>query len=228
MKPGASDWKAAADAAKEAFKKAVNSWAEHSQVTGGTVNGPNAHITPGSLTSIRPFESAFVPAMASARVDMQVVQPLARELGGAWKSWAEGFQIQLPGAFPTLAAFPGPQAPPTPGQGVFPLRQGSSAGEARLRASMLSSHLTGTLSRQRVEDRRELVAAMEELARWVEKQFREWTSQAHLQGHRLQATGPVPTFAPPYVPVGPVVNGRLLPAGAPGVIGGVPFGAMGR
>jgi hypothetical protein len=52
---------------------------------------------------------------------------------------------------------------------------------------------------------------MTSLANWVEDSFNEWKNLVTLVG--LTGRGPVPTFAPPYVPVGPVISGDNISVG---------------
>jgi hypothetical protein len=65
-------------------------------------------------------------------------------------------------------------------------------------------------------------AALKNLATWVETSFAEWRSLVKLVG--LMGKGPVPTFAPPYVPVGPVIMGDNLSTGP--VFAGPRFGKV--
>lgn len=221
--PGGDSWEKITDAARTAFRKGVNDWLEQSRIRGGNVQGPNASLMPGSLMSLHQFEPHLLTAIRTAGADPPVAQSLARELWGAWKAWADGFQIQLPGAFPTLGAFPGPQAPPTPAaRGVIPLGQGMSAAEVRLKAPTLSMSLKRAVPGAQGTAGRQAGAALDKLARWVDDAFKQWKGSAHLQG--LLAQGPVPTFAPPYVPVGPVVGGSVMSTEGTPAIGGVPFG----
>ena len=64
--------------------------------------------------------------------------------------------------------------------------------------------------------------AINSLATWVEGSFNEWKRLATLAG--LMGRGPVPTFAPPYVPVGPVIAGDNLSMGS--VFAGPRFGKI--
>lgn len=208
-----------AAAARKALGAGIKDWIAGSRLQGGEVNGPNARFGPGSLMSTSPIEPQLVAALLSARTDPPVAKALARELGGAWKAWADGFQIHLAGAFPTLAAVPGPQAPPTPSaRGIIPLTQGVSAGEARLKAPMLSASLQRAMPRTRGESD----VDVDGLAEWLDTAFTRWKAAAHLQG--LMGEGPVPTFAPPYVPMGPVIKGSAKSTPGQPAIGGVPFG----
>ena len=139
------DWAAITKATRAAFGQSVNDWIIASYVQGGWVRGPNAELTPGSLKSSVDVEQRLAQALTVARVPAPIAQALARELGGAWRAWADGFHLSIAGAYPKLAAVPGPMAPPTPASGAFPISRGTSAGELRLSAAMLSPRLVTTL-----------------------------------------------------------------------------------
>lgn len=208
-----------ADAARDSFVEGVGDWIAESRIQGGEVQGPDARLGPGSLTSTHCFEPRMMSSLRRAGADPAVASRLARELWGAWSAWAEGFQVQLPGAFPTLAAVPGPVAPPTPpARGVIPISLGMSTGEMRLSAPILSSNLKRAIASGRTETSMNV----DGLAQWVGRAFSQWKSTAHLQG--LIAEGPVPTFAPPYVPVGPVIRGGVRSTPGTPAVGGLTFG----
>jgi hypothetical protein len=220
----AMDWAAITKATRAAFGQSVNDWIVASYVQGGWVRGPNAELTPGSLKSSVDLEQKMVQALAAARVPSAIAQTLARELAGAWRAWADGFRVSLPGAYPKLAAVPGPMAPPTPASSSYPIARGTSAGEVRLNSATLAPRLQSAL---RLQAGRDIAGidekAIKELATWVEASFMDWKLSAQLVG--VMGKGPIPTFAPPYVPVGPVVMGDNL--SAPGhVIAGPRFGRM--
>jgi hypothetical protein len=46
-----------------------------------------------------------------------------------------------------------------------------------------------------------------QLAAWMDESFLRWCASAYFDN--IMGQGPIPTFAPPYVPVGPVVGGTL-------------------
>ena len=199
------DWAAITKSARAAFGQGVNDWIVASYVKGGWVRGPNAELTPGTLKSNVEIEPRMVQALTAAQVPAAVAQALARELAGAWREWADGFHISLPGAYPKLAAVPGPMAPPTPSSTAYPIARGMSAGEYRLTAATLAPRI---LSALRMHAGRDLAGAekpVQALSAWVEASFREWKLSAQMVG--VMGKGPIPTFAPPYVPVGPVVMG---------------------
>ena len=217
------DWVAITKAARAAFGQSVNDWIVASYVQGGRVSGPNAQLTPGSLKSGVDIEQRLSQALTLARVPAPVGQALARELGGAWRAWADGFQLTLAGAYPKLAAVPGPVAPPTPAAGAFPISRGTSLSENRLSAAMLSPRLVSALRPLAGRDTSGLDKAVTDLASWVEGSFRDWKLSAQVVG--VMGKGPIPSYAPPYVPVGPVVMGDNI--SAPGqVIAGPRFGRL--
>lgn len=204
------DWNSIAKLSQEAFRVGVNEWIGKARIQGGTVRGPSAVLTPGSLVSDVNIEQRMLQTLASSQVPRDIAAALAKVLGTAWNEWAAGFQIQIPGAYPTLAAVPGPFAPPTPAVGVPALSQGSSFGEASLKAPALTTKLSAALRNSKsvggTPDQ-----AIKNIASWVDGSFSEWKSLAKLTG--LMGRGPVPTFAPPYVPVGPVIAGDNISAG---------------
>lgn len=215
------DWVAITKATRAAFGQGVNDWIVASYVEGGWVRGPNAELTPGSLKSGVDIEQRLSQTLILQRVPAAIAHALARELGGAWRAWADGFQLTLPGAYPKLAAVPGPMAPPTPAAGAFPIARGSSAGEHRLSTAMLSPRLVSALRPLAGRQVSGLDSAIAELTTWVEASFRDWKATAQVVG--VMGKGPIPSFAPPYVPVGPVVMGDNM-SGPGHVIAGPRFG----
>jgi len=217
------DWVAITKATRAAFGQTINDWILASYVQGGWVRGPNAQLTPGSLKSGVDIEQRLAQALIVARVPAPVSQAIARELGGAWRAWADGFQLTLPGAYPKLAAVPGPVAPPTPAASAFPVSRGASIAENRLTAATLSPRLVSALRPVAGRDTSGLDRAVTELASWVEGSFRDWKLSAQVVG--VMGQGPIPSYAPPYVPVGPVVMGNNI--STPGqVIAGPRFGRL--
>jgi hypothetical protein len=214
------DWAAIAKAAREGFQKGVNEWILASRVKGGRIQGPNAELTPGSLGSHVDFEPTIVHALNAAFAPPPVARALAKELYGAWKEWSDGFQMSLPGAYPKFAAVPGPHAPLTPAaQPAYSLSQATSAGEYRFQAATCLARMRAALLPYLGRDAAEFEKAFFGLASWIEGSFREWKANARLVG--VQGKGPVPTFAPPYVPVAPVVMGdnTSLPGNAAAIAG---------
>lgn len=216
------DWNSITRLSREAFRDAVNDWIGKARIRGGQVRGPDAVLTPGSLTSDVNIEGMMFQKLTAARVPAEIARTIAKELAAAWNAWAAGFHAQLPGAYPMFAAFPGPKAPPTPAPAIA-LTQAISAGEASLKASVLAGKLASELRAHATRTRRGSPdQAMKGLAEWVESSFTEWKNLTRIVG--VMGKGSVPTFAPPYVPVGPVVMGDNVSAGP--VFAGPRFGKV--
>jgi hypothetical protein len=203
------DWSSIVRLTQEAFRTAVNEWIGSARVQGGKAMGPSAILPPGSLAGDVNIEMRVLQLLTGSDVPQGIAAALGKVLGGAWNDWAAGFQMQLPAAYPAFAAFPGPVAPPTPAAPPLLVAMGSSPGEASLRAPALTRTLLAALrmypTRLRADAPEQPIG---KLAAWVESSFNDWKSLATLSG--LRGRGPVPTFAPPYVPVGPVVMGETF------------------
>ncbi len=206
------DWNTIANLAREAFRVGVNEWIGRARIQGGRVSGPTAILGPGCLVSDTNIETRVLQILTSSQVPREISAALAKVLAGAWNDWAAGFQIVLPTAYPSFAAFPGPFAPPTPAAVAPSISQGNSVGEASLKARLLVNKLNLAL---RIHPKRvpgtTPEQAMQSLADWVEGSFNEWKGLVTLAG--MMGKGPVPTFAPPYVPVGPVIAGDNISVG---------------
>jgi hypothetical protein len=220
----AVDWHAIAKQSVEAFRISVNEWIGQARVQGGKVSGSAAVLPAGSLNSDVDIEKRMIAILAASRVPAEVSAPVAAVLAGAWHDWAASFQMQIPGAYPTLAAVPARSAPPTKASVSPVLSQGTSAGEASLSAPVLAKRLTAAVRMHPLGvSQASPEQAMQDLAAWVDASFTRWKSAVRLTS--LVGTGPVPTYAPPYVPVGPVTQGVTTSAGP--LFAGARFGIVG-
>jgi hypothetical protein len=218
------NWDRIVKAARESFRDGVNDWISRASIQGGRVSGPSGEIPPGSFVSTVQFEPVITQALTAAGAPPAVARALAIELWSSWKAWSDGFGVSLPGAFPKLAAVPGPVAPPSRGI-PFPLSKGHSAGEVRLSSAVLTQNLLRSLGPQAKTGGIVVEKAIKGLADWVDASFREWKARAEVVG--VLGKGPVPSYAPPYVPVGPVSAGDIHGGGALGaLIAGPRFGKI--
>jgi hypothetical protein len=120
----------------------------------------------------------------------------------AWR-----FGVTVPGLpwYPSFAAFPGPQAPPTPNIPT-PLIACTSANLNRMGPADLKDAMIAALRLElRTDSTRALVS---ELASLFTIDHLVWIASQMVS--MVLGKGPVPTFAPPYVPVGPVVMGDVI------------------
>jgi len=200
------EWNEIVKSVQDAYRVAVNEWVGKARIQGGTVKGPSAVLTPGSLVSETNIEARMVQILASSRVPRDIATGLAKVLADAWNEWAAGYQIQIPKAYPSFAAVPGRAAPPTPASQAPSLSLGSSRGEASLKSPLLAQRLAAAPGMLAANAAGGNSDAVKNLASWVEGSFNEWKAGTTMVG--LIGKGPVPTFAPPYVPVGPVIAGE--------------------
>jgi hypothetical protein len=112
--------------------------------------------------------------------------------------------------YPAFAAFPGPVAPPMPNV-PMPLIAYGSPGEAMLAPPMLMALMVANLGDPGALHALDLFDA---LSQGFVTPFTTFKGTTMVQ--MVLGTGPIPTFAPPFVPVGPVIAG--VGTGAPGCL----------
>ena len=132
---------------------------------------------------------------------------VAKGVSKKFKEWQD--KVTVPGLpwYPAFAAFPGPMAPPTPNVPT-PLAACVSAMmtsmimPAQMRDAMIDALDGGLKSKDNDKQHKALFDA---IATVISAAFAAWLPQQQVIG--VLGKGPIPTFAPPYVPVGPVVMG---------------------
>ena len=134
---------------------------------------------------------------------------VAKAVGMGWMSWAMSFKIPGLPMYPSFAMFPLALAPPMPSI-PMPLLAMTQV-TTTLGASALKQMMVGNLADPQAPFHDKLFEA---IADGFEKSFLLW--QASTMVTNILGTGPVPTFAPPYIPAGPVVGGTGI--GAPGFL----------
>jgi hypothetical protein len=174
---------------------------------GVVINGPLAEGPAGCLKG---------PSLADSMDEYHDVQNLSgRELDiyeairdgtdASFESWRSKVTIPLLPLYSLFAAFPGPLAPPTPNTPV-PLSSFVSARADQLLAPNLQLQMTLKLS---PELRQPVVTPLlQSLSLNISSALIGWIGTQVVTG--VMGKGPVPTFAPPYVPVGPVVGGSVI------------------
>jgi hypothetical protein len=134
---------------------------------------------------------------------------IAKGVAKQWKQWQD--MVMVPGLpwYPPFAAFPGPVAPPMPNVPT-PLVACPSSMMFEMTALRLKQAMVDALGESDALHHEELFDA---IATGLALVFLMWLPMQMVL--TVMGTGPVPTFAPPYVPVGPVINGTNIPT--PGV-----------
>ncbi len=133
---------------------------------------------------------------------------IANVIGTGWLSYTSTIKVTGMPWYPAFAAVPSPVAPPVPNVPcpVIALTQVTTT----VSASIMKQQMIGQLGDPKAQYHKELFDAITSA---FEKVFQIW--QASTMVGNVMGTGPVPTFAPPYVPVGPVVGGvgTMMPGG---------------
>lgn len=195
------EWQAWASAAADGARIGADVFAASAYLTGVKIMGPVA--IGGKLVgpSITPFVTAH---MMGAGAPAKVASAFGKAAGKAWKGWAS--KVRVPGLpwYPSFAAWPGPMAPPTPN---VPTPLITIAGSASIDVGQVSSSIIGSLGSLSSEPGAQ--SAVNNFATLFSVGFMIWI--ATKQVRNVLGKGPIPSFAPPYVPVGPVIMGDILP-----------------
>jgi len=127
---------------------------------------------------------------------------VAKGLHQQWSIVAASVKVPGLAWYPSFAAFPGPMAPPTPNVPT-PFAQlthdAAATAPANLKAAMRS------LLQSKFDYADEF---FESLATGFDATLKIWKGTQMVKG--VLGTGPVPNFAPPYIPVGSVAGGKIL------------------
>jgi len=181
----------------------IDKWMKLVTVSNVVINGPIGTLIPGCV--LGPPLSPLILATAPKNTpqELKYSNAIANAFGSLWQPWHMGLSGIL--SYPTFAAFPGPMAPPTPNVPI-PLITFTSAGETGLSPGSLKSMMEANLAEPDALHSSDLFDAISQAFNTVFQLFKTSTLIQNVQG-----TGPIPTFAPPFVPVGPVLAGTVLP-----------------
>ncbi len=175
-------------------------WRRQAFFSGITINGPTASGGTLEGPALGPLIlSAMGPALGGQPSAQRYATAIANALGEAWKEYQHSFSIPGLPWYPSFVAFPGPQAPPTPNV-PSPLSVCSSNRSA-ITAALLADRLKKAFGTPEPDS----AAFFDAIAGAFEMAVTTWVSAQQITN--VLGKGPVPTFAPPYVPVGPVVGG---------------------
>jgi len=181
----------------DAIGQAHNTWRAQARLVQVTVNANMA--SGGSLQGAGLGPAIRQSAPRERAWQRTRSEAVATAIGFCWENWQRS--VSVPGLpwYPSFASFPGPLTPPTPNVPV-PLA-------VLLQNSILlnSTQLKIEMMARYGGDNEWPNELFEAVATGMERAFQVWGSSQNVTN--VMATGPVPTFAPPYVPVGPVVGG---------------------
>lgn len=186
-----------------AIGSALEDWRKNARLTGVKVMAVSAvggklffdtHIEQLIIQRAPPGWDAYTRAIA-AGVHNQI------------KSFSN--DVSVPGLpwYPAFAAFPGPQAPPMPNV-PCPLMSIAAVGTRHLKEGAITDMIFNKMPNPKPACGKDVAVA---IAFGIEKVIFSWLSVQQVM--MVMGKGPVPTFAPPYLPVGPVVDGSILENG---------------
>lgn len=168
----------------------------------GCLDGPELE----SNIKNAPMCASFSGNMAKHR------DAVAKGVSKCFKDW-QG-QVMVPGLpwYPAFAAFPGPMAPPMPNV-PMPLIACPSAMMTKIcmpddMAKAMDDALDGGMKDK--DKDKQYKSLHKAIATTLSLAFLMWLPQQQVM--LVLGKGPIPTFAPPYVPVGPVVGGDNIAA----------------
>jgi hypothetical protein len=169
--------------------------------TPGCLDGPELE----SLIKSAPQCAAWTGNMGKHR------DAVAAGVSKCFKNWQD--QVTVPGLpwYPAFAAFPGPMAPPMPNIPT-PLIACPSAMMTQIvmpdsMKSEMDNALDGGLKQK--DKPKQYEALHDAIATVLALAFMIWLPSQQVM--LVLGQGPIPTFAPPFVPVGPVVGGNNIP-----------------
>ncbi|MBN2126191.1 MAG: hypothetical protein JW821_17965 [Deltaproteobacteria bacterium] len=183
---------------------AIDKWMKMTVVAKVVINGPVGVVSPGSFLGppLMPLILATAPMDTAQKAKYS--NAIANAFSTLWQAWHMGLTGQL--SYPAFAAFPGPVTPPTPCV-PMPLVAFSSPAESGLSPSTLKSTMEGFLADPQALHASDLFDAVAKAFNSVFQTFKSSTMVQNVLG-----TGQVPSFKPPFSPVGPVVGGTSIPA----------------
>ncbi len=203
-----ADQAAVIDAIKPAVKQAVDMWKISAHFSDLTIMAVSAVGAPGCL------DGPELESHIRIHPKVQSLSGLARDMANGI---AEGFSdnfflwqnaVTVPGLpwYPAFAAFPGPIAPPMPNV-PMPL---ISCVSARASKIMVHSEIADAITQALPAPLSGETAFINRVATGLALAASTWLGSAQVMN--VLGHGQVPSFAPPYVPVGPVVGGTIIAA----------------
>jgi len=183
-----------------AVARTIAQWQLASRVDpGATVlcNGVICILQPGWIESGIDFRQVLRVELATEGLPEEFAKAVSKVFAEAWNHWFAGHSGTL--TYPAFAAFPGPQTPPMPNIPQPLVAAGVSTGWPGMMADELEAGL-----RDAVPSPGDLDASIRQASRWFSERFSVWCASVMVIG--VVTTAPVPSYAPPLVPVGPAVG----------------------
>jgi hypothetical protein len=189
-----------------AICSAWGQWQSTATMVGIMINGPTASVGQIVGPPLTPLIMASGPK--STPMELKYTTTVANVIGSAWLTFTATVKVTGMPWYPMFAACPSPVAPPTPNI-PCPFAALTQV-PVSISANVLKMQMIGAHADPQAPLHKEI---FESIADAFEKTYNLWKASTMVTN--VLGTGPVPTFAPPYVPVGPVVGGvgTMTPGG---------------
>lgn len=201
--------KAFVDEAIDKIVQSIDLWRVQAKFKDFKVMAVSAIGTPGCLDGPKLKDlPPFSTWIGTKKNDKVYIKAVVEGMSKAWEEWQS--KVMVPGLplYPAFAAFPGPMAPPMPSI-PMPLITMPSPMMAKLAVfSQIKSAFLDAFKENDLEDKvadKQHEAIFESIAVAAATNFLAWLPMQQVMA--VMGKGPIPTFAPPYVPVGPVMMG---------------------
>jgi hypothetical protein len=176
---------------------AWTNWQSLATMTGVVINAVTASL--GQVNG-PPFAPLILASASNqSRQQLKFTTAVANTISSAWQTYTP---IKVPGLpwYPAFGAFAGPAAPAMPNVpcSIAQLTQAP----ASLQPAVMKQQMVAALADPQAPFASELFDAICDA---FDQSFKLWQTTTMVTN--VVGTGPVPTFAPPFVPVGPVVGG---------------------
>ena len=180
----------------------IDKWMKMATIVGVVVNGPTGQLLPGNVIGLPLGPLILAGAPMNTLQEIKYSTAIANAFGPLWLPWHMGLMGTL--MYPPLASVPAPVAPPTPNV-PLPLIALTSPGEAGLSPASLKGMMEVNLADPTALHASDLFDSISQAFNTVFQTFKATTIIKNVLG-----TGPVPSFVPPFSPVGPVVGGTAV------------------
>ena len=197
---------------------AVGQFAQQANFRNIKIHGGTAHGGPGCLQGPRldTFVNTSMEVASLTGPQAELREAVAEGVGDAFASWRDHVTVPALLWWPVFAGWPGKQAPPTPNV-PWPLASCTSSTLSEIVSKdRLGAHIRGALPD--AIDTGEVRGFCDALAMALCGGFAIWCAAARVSN--VMGFGPCPTVNPPISPVGPVIDGTIIPA--PGHLAGSP------
>jgi hypothetical protein len=161
--------------------------------TGGTLEGPG----------LKPLIFSVAPMTGALGWALQYSSAIAAGIEERWNFFQRSFSIPGLPWYPSFAMIPSPIAPPMPN---IPTPLAACTNNFFMIESVM---LRDTIKLKLGTPGPFSDQLFEAIAAGFSQSVRMWMPMQMIT--QVKGTGPVPTFAPPFVPAGPVINGRIIP-----------------